>query len=370
MKRDSIHIKLSMARRSARIQEKNAANLSHDANDIQISFAEVGHEKREVEDQELSEDDRPRKRAKRPEEGNQKKKKRAVPKSFRKVRGRLGLLERLVKDVPLEVSLEIFCYLEPRDLLRLSRTSHELRNILMSKSSEDIWRAARQNLKGDLQPPPPDLNEPQYAYIMFEPFCHVCDRRVENVFWSFRMRCCKECALDLFAVYDPTDYPEEFQASNILLRERIDTGDRIISIHQGETGARLKAQFQALQSREERDSWLNRKVEERKQLYNHAVRCTRWSSFRILARMQELDAIRKQRKEDILVRLEKIGWREEAEILMVKQSYPPGSRRNAFSQHKLVKQSKKLTDYGWNAIKDELVKILSDHKKERSKSAE
>ncbi|KAJ3863348.1 hypothetical protein EV359DRAFT_82448 [Lentinula novae-zelandiae] len=328
MKRDSIDLKLSMARRSARIQEKNAAN------DIQISFAEVGHEKREVEDQELSEDDRPRKRAKRPAEGSQKKKKRAVPKPFRKVRGRLGLLERLVKDVPLEVSLEIFCYLEPRDLLRLSRTSHELRNILMSKSSEDIWRAARQNLKGDLQPPPPDLNEPQ------------------------------------FAIYDPTDYPEEFQASNILLRERIDAGDRIISIHQGETGARLKAQFQDLQSTEERDSWLKRKVEERKQLYNHAVRCTRWSSFRILARMQELDAIRKQRKEDILVRLEKIGWREEAEILMVKQSYPPGSRRNAFSQHKLVKQSKKLTDYGWNTIKDELVKILSEHKKERSKSVE
>lgn len=179
-----------MARRSARIQEKQAENLSHDVNAIQISFAEVGHEKREVEDQELSEDDRPRKRAKRPTEGSQKRKKRVVPKPFRKVRGRLGLLERLVKDVPLEVSLEvcddnpcfslisshrtkIFCYLEPRDLLRLSRTSHELRNILMSKSSEDIWRAARQNLRGELQPPPPDLNEPQYAYIMFEPFCHV-----------------------------------------------------------------------------------------------------------------------------------------------------------------------------------------------------
>ncbi|KAF8824114.1 hypothetical protein HHX47_DHR9000544 [Lentinula edodes] len=204
----------------------------------------------------------------------------------------------------------------------------------MSKSSEDIWRAARQNLKGDLQPPPPDLNEPQ------------------------------------FAIYDPTDYPEEFQASNILLRERIDTGDRIISIHHGETGARLKAQFQALQSTEERDSWLNQKVEERKQLYNHALRCTRWSSFRILARMRELDEIRKQRKEDILVRLDKIGWREEAQIIMAKPRYPPGSRRNAFSQHKLVKQSKKLTDYGWNAIKNELVKILSDHKKERLKSVE
>ncbi|KAJ3743864.1 hypothetical protein EV360DRAFT_90194 [Lentinula raphanica] len=45
-----------------------------------------------------------------------------IPEQFRKVQGRLGLLEKLAKEMPLDVILEIFCYLEPRDLLRLART--------------------------------------------------------------------------------------------------------------------------------------------------------------------------------------------------------------------------------------------------------
>ncbi|KAF9071236.1 hypothetical protein BDP27DRAFT_536276 [Rhodocollybia butyracea] len=95
-----------------------------------------------------------------------------MPEHFRKVRGKLGLLERLVKDVPLEVIFEIFCYLEPGDLLRLARTSRDLRGILMSKTSGNIWYTARGNVK-DLPPLPKDLNEPQYAHLLFESYCHA-----------------------------------------------------------------------------------------------------------------------------------------------------------------------------------------------------
>lgn len=42
----------------------------------------------------------------------------------------------------------------------------------MSKSSESIWRIARETLN-DLPPRPDDLNEPQYAHLLFEPYCHV-----------------------------------------------------------------------------------------------------------------------------------------------------------------------------------------------------
>ncbi|KAF9060711.1 hypothetical protein BDP27DRAFT_1429767 [Rhodocollybia butyracea] len=51
-----------------------------------------------------------------------------------------------------------------------------------------------------------------------------------------------------------------------------------------------------------------------------------------------------------------IGWREEAHIILNK------SYANIFTNHKAVKQSKKLTDHGWNIIKDELVQLLSVHK--------
>ncbi|KAJ3924329.1 MAG: hypothetical protein NXY57DRAFT_970164 [Lentinula lateritia] len=77
----------------------------------------------------------------------------------------------------MDVILEIFCYLEPRDLLCLARTSLDLG---MSRTSESIWRAGRENVEG-LPSCPDDLNEPQYAHIFFDPFYHVCGRRVESV---------------------------------------------------------------------------------------------------------------------------------------------------------------------------------------------
>ncbi|KAF9075683.1 hypothetical protein BDP27DRAFT_1414865 [Rhodocollybia butyracea] len=88
----------------------------------------------------------------------------AVKKGKNQIRGKL---ERLAKDFPLDVILEIFCFLEPDDLLRLVRTTKRIRSILMNKSSESIWRAARENVNG-LPIPPDDLNEPQYAHFCYE----------------------------------------------------------------------------------------------------------------------------------------------------------------------------------------------------------
>jgi hypothetical protein len=111
-------------------------------------------------------------------------------------------------------------YLEPLDILRLSRTSKDLRNLLMPKSSEYIWRAARLNIE-DLPPPPSDMNEVQYANFMFDKYCqvsHICFIPVwklnrpssekvcgyypcDNVFWAVRLRACKKC-LNQTPLYD------------------------------------------------------------------------------------------------------------------------------------------------------------------------
>ncbi|ESK90963.1 hypothetical protein Moror_16361 [Moniliophthora roreri MCA 2997] len=83
-----------------------------------------------------------------------------------------GFLERFAKEAPLDVCLEVFKYLQPRDLLHLARTSKALRGFLMSNSSQLIWRTARENVP-DLPPLPPDLNEPQYASLLFDTFCYA-----------------------------------------------------------------------------------------------------------------------------------------------------------------------------------------------------
>ncbi|KAF5381222.1 hypothetical protein D9757_007847 [Collybiopsis confluens] len=276
---------------------------------------------------------RPRKRAKR-NHGVAKNTHR-IPQQHRKVKGKLGLLERLAKDMPLDIIFEVFGHLDPGDLLRLSRTSKDLRQILMSKSSELIWRIARDNVP-ELPARPEDLNEPQYA------------RLIHTLYFD------EEYMADQPVAYrgNINVLPSERYSMDILARSI-----SIIGSH--EIGAKMKAEFEALKTEDEQLVWMDRKAQEQMATRQHASLCRQWIQSRLDHRADELDAIRKQRKTDILDRLEQIGWREEAE-LMNQFTY------NAeFSNHKLVKQSRKLTNYGWNNIKDKLVEFLSKHKTDR-----
>ena len=106
--------------------------------------------------------------------------------------------------------LQMASYMTPEDLLNLSRTSVGLRRILMSKSSKRVWVAARM-MQEIIPPCPPDLNEPQYADLLFGKGCSVSERsrlkldisllriqfcstaRVKDVDVLLRSRTCKEC---------------------------------------------------------------------------------------------------------------------------------------------------------------------------------
>ncbi|KAJ3930585.1 MAG: hypothetical protein NXY57DRAFT_1085281 [Lentinula lateritia] len=364
-----------MARRSARIQARIRVNNSSESQNLNAAqpLLAFQDEEQNIEDQEdLIEDERPRKRARsNPEGPSRKKKKRGASKSSSKVRGRLGLLERLAKDIPLDVILEIFCYLEPRDLLRLARTSRDLRHILMSRTSESIWRATRENVEG-LPPCPDDLNEPQYAHIFFEPFCHVTDQYVVaalKVYYGHFVRGIARIvhqggSLSICTAEFLAQQPEEFRSASckILPRELFYIAKQQWElVCHSEITDRLRTEFEAL-SANERPVWIAQKKEESERILEassaHRHLCEMWFFRKELERSRELSKIRRQRKKDILVRLDEIGWRQEAEAMMKTSKY-----RDPFSEHNLVKQPRKLTDYGWNTIKDKLVEMLSDHKK-------
>ncbi|KAF9071226.1 hypothetical protein BDP27DRAFT_1322562 [Rhodocollybia butyracea] len=329
-----------MLRRSLRIKEKPAISaamqesteaMATDSRKRQRTKDREESSNDEWDDEDEDEDEHPAKRArqgsKKSTKYNSKSKRQRMPEEFRKVRGKLGLLERLVKDVPLEVIFEIFCYLEPGDLLRLARTSRDLRCILMGKTSESIWCTARGNVEG-LPPLPKDLNEPQYAHLLFEPYCHasLCKKRCDYVLWNFRMRSCKKYYFNLHGNW--------------------------------EIATRYKNEFHALND-EERDAWIDRKEKEYEEIQIHGIKCRRWLNAKLGERADQLTKLRKERKEAILKRLEQIGWRTEAET-MIKDYY-----RDTFTRHKSVSQPKKLTDHGWNCMETELVQMLSDYQAER-----
>ncbi|KIY61089.1 hypothetical protein CYLTODRAFT_247073 [Cylindrobasidium torrendii FP15055 ss-10] len=64
-----------------------------------------------------------------------------------KPRGRLGRLEA-ISDMPVELLYAILCHLTPLDLLHLARTSKDLRALLLSRHSSDVWVAARESFSG------------------------------------------------------------------------------------------------------------------------------------------------------------------------------------------------------------------------------
>jgi len=77
---------------------------------------------------------------------------------------------------------QIFGCLEPLDLLHLSRTSKALRALLMNRSSLSVWKLAFSNVPYPAPPYcPRDLNEPQYAVLVFGKTCHVSHRTTSSL---------------------------------------------------------------------------------------------------------------------------------------------------------------------------------------------
>ncbi|TRM58383.1 hypothetical protein BD626DRAFT_634065 [Schizophyllum amplum] len=98
-----------------------------------------------------------------------------------------------LSEFPLDIMYEIFNHLQPEQLFSMSRTNKTLRDALTRKSARSIWRASFQNDK-DIPRVPPDLNELQYARLLFDESCMFCSsQNGTNVAWAARVRCCDEC---------------------------------------------------------------------------------------------------------------------------------------------------------------------------------
>lgn len=74
---------------------------------------------------------------------------------------------------------QIFGHLNPVDVLQLARTTKALRDILMRRSALSVWKYALGNVEG-LPDCPSDLAEPQWAALVFDTLCHVCNIHVST----------------------------------------------------------------------------------------------------------------------------------------------------------------------------------------------
>ncbi|KAF8986837.1 hypothetical protein BDQ17DRAFT_1491391 [Cyathus striatus] len=95
----------------------------------------------------------------------------------------------------LDILYEILGYLEPIDLVQLTRTSKAFKKFLLANSALFTWKIARSNLDGTPECPE-DMSEPAYASLIFENHCLGCQSRHSVVHcWEIRARWCKKCIL-------------------------------------------------------------------------------------------------------------------------------------------------------------------------------
>ncbi|KAJ8095922.1 hypothetical protein PM082_015143 [Marasmius tenuissimus] len=286
-----------------------------------------------------------------------------------------GLLQRL-KEFPLDVIFIIFEYLTPQDLLSLARTSKDLRNLLLSRSTISVWKAARSNVE-DLPDIPDDMSEPAYAHLCFDARCHHCDSKhpAVNVFWYNRTRACHACVDDPFNYFVepvlPTYYSineRGFVPRNDLLRDLWTIlrprGDVILGKQRRGyffvCSANIYQQLSDGWKANEHDpSWIAARTVEGDVRKKHAEEMANWWQNRSREHQSELAVRRKAREDAILQRLSDIGWAEEIDAQRERDDL------SCLHQFRIGTQAKKLTTKDWNELRPKLESALQEAKTAR-----
>ncbi|SJL13377.1 uncharacterized protein ARMOST_16819 [Armillaria ostoyae] len=270
-----------------------------------------------------------------------------------RTRPRKGGVFAKAPEIPFDVLFEICEHLEPLDLLHLSRTTKDLRAILLQRSSSFIWKSARENV--NLPPLPDDLTEPQYASLAFDNYCQCCFKSTKLVQWQFRLRYCRSCLYwNNDITTDPRDLPSWILqyvprfilSTNIGRRRRCETFYHTPSINELEE---LLCNG--------RGNWFDRKDASFRRLTEHSDACEKWASDRAAEHANELQSLRIARADNVVKRLTALGWGKEIET-MVDES--------VLRRHKLVWQIKPLTNRTWSTIEPAIIESMESLKAARN----
>ncbi|KAJ8085525.1 hypothetical protein PM082_004343 [Marasmius tenuissimus] len=249
-------------------------------------------------------------------------------------------------SLSMEVLYKIFGYLEPYDILKLSRANKKLRGILMSRSAEAVWKASRRNV--DLPDPFPDMSEPAFANLLFYPHCKFCDQATNDnlILWSAGIRCCRKCdpihfrgiAMHYFDFPKPLlEVFPRYCYDHPIMYDRCLEPEAYGLLHQ----------YLAL-SPAEVPSWLAQKAELVERSKKHASVCKEWLELQEWIRGNQTQHQKDSTWEEIVQRLHREGWSKGA----IQHS---GLRHDPVIEKYL---SAPLSERGWGYMKSRLTSTL------------
>ncbi|KAF9041918.1 hypothetical protein BDZ89DRAFT_1109607 [Hymenopellis radicata] len=283
----------------------------------------------------------------------------------------------LLMDLPMDVCLEIFSYLSPTDVFRLSRTSHLLRDNLMCRSAMPIWKAALKNTPGpDFPPCPDDMAPSAWIALVYGEYCNLCGMLWRPVKPDFmlRLRLCSHCRNKELKSLDQmrrNEGDEETCTVRKVWSLTPTTVRTVRKIHvesaclprdyeavkaelssQSDENAYLSSQYEYLARRalsaRSADDWLREK--HRAERIEHEAHES--------AKKLQVEKWRKEREVAVWKRLEELGFDE-----------PWVKDTELYKQHECldIEPSGPFTETDWRLIKDKMVEFLAEQRSHRLK---
>ncbi|TFK41664.1 hypothetical protein BDQ12DRAFT_710696 [Crucibulum laeve] len=283
----------------------------------------------------------------------------------KKVRGKRGILKQ-VTEVPLDILFEIFSQLDPIDLLHLARTTKSLRAVMMHPSSASIWKQALANVTG-LPGCPGDMQEPKYANLIFDTFCHYClASNVHNIVWEMGKRVCSKCCFDsnLYTYnFDIEQLPRNITMELVpcvdikttkIRRGRRDKLTR--AFYCVKIAKQWNSEYKALVADDRAlVEWKRVKRAKRERILAHANLCEEWFKRRSLTQAEKQEQVKEDRIKQITAKMSELGWGEEIQRMNIGE----------FRSHPNIEIKKGLTDRIWENIKPKVVQFMEDVKARR-----
>ncbi|KAI0374176.1 hypothetical protein BV20DRAFT_988540 [Pilatotrama ljubarskyi] len=275
----------------------------------------------------------------------------------RNIRGRRGGLKDM-PNMPLDILIEIFSCMHPRDLLSLARTSKEFRAFLMSRNAAPFWKAARQQVEG-LPECPSFMSEPQYANLLFFTHCHNCLKpNSKMIIWELFVRYCQACrdkliVRNVWIAYNLEDEMRQTLKMDghvytmVYMPRTKNSMYDVPYIHTLEL-EQLRAKWKSLTNDEEKKQFIQERVAIVKARSESVEAFKTWKAHETNNRSAELDAIKRERFESILERLREEEWGDELDLM---DEFTRGDLR----YHKAVRKAQKLTDAVWQSIRADVV---------------
>ncbi|KAI9566202.1 hypothetical protein HD554DRAFT_2315645 [Boletus coccyginus] len=265
----------------------------------------------------------------------------------KKRRGKPGELCQL----NLDVLFLLAAYVHLLDLLNLARTCKSLRELLMDKASEFVWKTARRQVQG-LPDCPADMIEPEYANLLFYARCHGCGKYAKKVLWNLRRRYCPGCRDErLRSVSSCVDIiPLNFPVENLTMRHKkgkwVDK-EQVDSFIQEYDHSSDKNQFRI-------DKYI-----QYFRINRHASECEDWEKKIASHHRLDLEIRRIEREDSILEHLEEHGYEPEITYFgmdVIQESCPSKS---------FFKTSKPFADKEWAQMWPDWLEAMNNLRSQR-----